>query len=166
MFRIVRIPNEFIQYIELLVEKGYEPDETSVVEKIIMVDGMVQMLEAVSANAIDPVNLDLILDKLRSSDSQFMAISEHLPGNSKIEPLSKYFGISEDLTLSLIFFTGLFTQGYYFLRHEVPDYNTDIGYRYIVDNIPHDPEFESPENVPEVERIIIDDDDLSVHRIH
>jgi hypothetical protein len=165
MFRIVRIPNEFIRYIELFVEKGYESEPRSVVEKII-VDGMVQMLEAVSVNAIDRVNLVFILDKLRSSDSFFMAISEHLPGYTKIEPLSRYFSISEDLTLSLIFFTGLYTQGYYFLRHEVPEYNTDIEYRSIVDNIPHDPEFESPENVPEIKRIIINDDDLSVHHLH
>jgi hypothetical protein len=165
MFLFIQIPKEYVQYTELLVEKEYEPDETSVVVKLVE-HGIMQMLSAISANALGRENMDPLLDFLENTDSVRFAIPDDLIGHTKIEPLTKLLDISENLLLRLLFFTGLYTEGYYFLRHDVPEYDSDFNYQFIVDHMPHDPEFESMDKVPEDVLGIIDDEKLTVHRIH
>lgn len=164
---IIRIPTEYQRYIELLLSHGYADSETSVTQKLIEA-GLMQILHAISSGprALGRENMDPLLDYFKNCETISMFLPDDFIGYSKIPSLSKYLNISESLTLTLLFFTGLYTEGYYFLRHEVYEYQSNPEYKEIIDEMPHDPDFESKDNVPEGRKIIIDDEDLDIYNIH
>jgi hypothetical protein len=165
--KIIKIPEEYQKYIELLISHGYADNEMSVTQKLVE-DGLMQILHAISLGprALGRENMDPLLDYLKNCESIQMPLTDDFIGYPKIPSLSKYLNISINLTLTLLFFTGLYTEGYYFLRHEVSGYQSDKNYKEMVDEIPHDPDFESKQNVPEGRKIIKDDENLDIHNIH
>jgi|LGVF01.1.fsa_nt_gb hypothetical protein len=160
---LVHIPEVFRAYIQLLLFKGYAETESGVVQRLAE-EGLLQILIAVSRNELgDP---ETAIEFLENCETVSIVISDDFRGVSKIESLSKLFNISEDLSIALLVEVALRTEGYYFLRHEIPDYQNDDDYRMIVDSIPHDPKYESKEKVPEQKSIMIEDEELDIHRIH
>ena len=160
---IVYIPEVFRAYIQLLLSKGYAETESGVVQRLVE-DGLLQTLMAISRNELgDP---ETAIEFLENSETFSIVISDDFRGVSKIESLSKLLNTSKDLSIVLLVEAALRTEGYYFLRHEIPDYQNDDDYRMIVDSIPHDPVYESKEKVPEQKSIMIEDEELDIHRIH
>jgi len=164
---IVRIPTGYQKYIELLLSHGYADSETSVTQKLIE-DGLMQVLHAISLGprALGRENMDSTLDYFRNCETISMLIPDDFRGYSKIPSLSKFLDISEFLTLTLLFYIGLYTEGYYFLRHEVSEYQSNPAYKEMIDEMPHDPDFESKDNIPKSTKIILEDEDLDIHNIH
>ena len=160
----IHIPEDFLEYVNLLSSKGYSQSETTVIQKLAE-EGLVQVLKALSQNGLgDPENM---IEFLRNCERVPILFDlTKLRGNSKIGQLSEVLNISEDLCVPLLIQVGLITEGYYFLRHEVPDYDSDDWYREIVDSMPHDPDFESKEKVPEGTLVIEENEALDVYSIN
>ena len=164
---VIKVPKEYQGYIELLVSKGYADSEKAVVQKLVE-DGLMQMLEAISSSprAVGRQNMGPMLYHFESCETVFVEIADDFAGFSKIESVSRFLDISENLTMMVLFFVGIYTEGYYFLRHKVAEYQSDPEYQEMIDEMPHDPDFESKKKVPEGIRVIEEDEDLNIHKIH
>jgi len=160
----IRVPEDYIQYIELLTEKGFESNETAVVKRLIEY-GIMQILEAYSLGALKRQSFETIIEDLERSKANFFLTLDDISGFQKIKPLSEFFDISTESIVSFLIYTGITTEGYYYLRHEVSEYYNDFDYRFTVDHMPHDTDFESKNKVPEDVRAIDDNEDLFIHKI-
>jgi hypothetical protein len=159
----VKVPLEFEEYTSLLLIKGYAGSESGVIQRLVE-DGLLQVLLAISQDGLgDP---EREMEFFRNCETNSFEIADDFKGSSKIEALCHRLGYPKELTMMALIYAGLITEGYYFLRHDVPEYETNLEYRTVVDEMPHDSDFESRRKVPEKKFVMPEDKELTIHMIH
>lgn len=140
------LPKRFKKYVDVLVLKKFAKNENEVLIKIFK-EGLEQVSTDMSMGCIEPdMDLNLIKDLQDFKEKLFFEIPDNLEDFKKIELLSKTWKYSIEHTKAIVFVTGLANDGYFFLLHN-KQYEIDLKYRDLVDNMPHELALEPKEKI-------------------
>jgi hypothetical protein len=133
----IAIPEQYEEYFELLIRVGYGNTQQDVINKLFR-DGLETVISDISVGAWEHPDISpSFLDSLRNVEKITYEIKDRTEDASHIKPISKNWGWSIELTKTVIFVMGLGNDGYTSLRFS-NHYETDLEFRKIVDEMPHD----------------------------